>query len=128
MKKLDSTDFFRRATELMLKDMQKLNPDQLLKMIQMFPKGSAQRKAFVERTMGLLKQNNYDINKFSFSQLVSYISLVTESQVESLSIFQNYMDKAMSLRQFSDQELSDNFDAFTNIVHLFALHGCLKDD
>jgi hypothetical protein len=122
---LDSATFHREATALMLKDIQKLGPDQVLKMILMFPAGSAQRKAFVERTMELLKRNDYDISKFSFPQLVSYITLVTESEVESATVFQNYLDKALSLRQFSDEELSDHFDAFTNIVHLFALEGCL---
>ena len=65
------------------------------------------------------------MSRFTFSQLVSYIGFVSESDVESLLVFQSYLDKAMSLRQFTELELSDNFDSFTDLVHLYALNGCL---
>ena len=64
------------------------------------------------------------MSRFTFSQLVSYIGFVS-ADVESLLVFQSYLDKAMSLRQFTESELSDNFDSFTDLVHLYALNGCL---
>lgn len=94
----------------------------------MFPSGSAQRKGALERTMELIKQGKYDIAAFSFPQLVSFATLVTSADVENMGTFQVYLDRALSLGHFTDQELSDNFGSFTDLVHLYALSGCLRED
>lgn len=126
--KLHSTQFFDRSTDLILNDIQQVEPAQLIKMVKLFPSGSSQRSRFLSRSLSLLQSSNYDMSRFTFPLLVSYIGFVAEADVENLLVFQDYLDRAVSLRQYTEQELSDNFDSFTELVHLYALNGCLKED
>jgi len=84
MKKLNIENFLVKSSELLLSNITQLDPAQLLKLIANFPKGSEERTVFVKKTLEQFKNNDYDINKFTFPQLVTFISLVNETKTESL--------------------------------------------
>lgn len=87
MKKLNIENFVVKSSELLLSNITRLEPTSLLKLIVNFPKGSEERTVFVKKTLEQFKNNDYDINKFTFSQLVTFISLVNETKAESLELF-----------------------------------------
>ena len=103
-------------------------PVELIKTIKSFKKGSPQRAEFVKRLMMDLKRKNYDMTKFNFVQLVDMIELISETDIENVIIFQNFFDKAISLNQYSDADLLNDFEPFTKLIHVFALNGCLQND
>jgi len=84
MKKLNIENFLVKSSELLLSNITQLDPTQLLKLIANFPKGSEERTVFVKKTLEQFRNNDYDINKFTFPQLVTFISLVNETKTESL--------------------------------------------
>lgn len=128
MKKLNIENFQVKSSELLLSNITQLDPTELLRLITNFPKGSEERTVFVKKTLEQFRNNDYDINKFTFPQLVTFISLVNETKTESLQLFQTYLDKAVSFELYQDQELQDNFGKYISIIYTFALEGLLEDN
>ena len=75
-----------------------------------------------------MREDKYDIRAFNFTQLVTFIQIVSETHYQDLPVFRNYLDAAISQGLFSDTDCKNDFGNMIKLMHSYALNSCSNDD
>lgn len=74
-----------------------------------------------------MRQDKYDIRAFNFEQLVSFIQIVSETHIQDVSVFRNYLNAAITQNVFTDDDLANNFRSYVKLMHNLALNSFLEE-
>jgi len=124
---LDLSTFYRECSSLLVKNPSSLKPADLLNLLNNFSANNQFKDKIVRDVLKLMRQDKYDIRAFNFDQLVSFIQIVSETQIQDVQVFRNYLDAAISQTVFTSEDLSANFRSFLKLMHNFALNSMLEE-
>ena len=83
-----------------------MNPESIVKIIEMIENKPKEKKLFIKRVIQAFKQDKYNIKDLSFKDLTYFIGLVADHQIEDIQVFQLYLDKAFSFEIWDKKVLS----------------------
>ena len=106
---------------------EKLKPIQLIEVLDSVSVSAAARSRLIQDTLKVMRQDKYDIRQFNFSQLVTFVLAVADSQPQDLIVFKNYIDAAVIQNFFSDADLNSNFGSLIDLLHAYALANEMDD-
>ena len=124
---LDISAFHRECSNLLVQNPSNLKPADLLNLLSNFSAKKELKDRIVLDVLKLMRQDKYDIRSFNFEQLVSFIEVVSETQIADVAVFRNYLNAAVAQNVFTHDDLSNNFRSFVKLMHNFALNSQLEE-
>jgi hypothetical protein len=64
-----------------------MNPESIVKIIEMIENKPKEKKLFIKRVIQAFKQDKYNIKDLSFKDLTYFIGLVADHQIEDIQVF-----------------------------------------
>jgi hypothetical protein len=102
---LNLSSFQRECYNVLVKNPSNLKPADLLNLLNNFAAGKELKDSIVRDVLKLMRQDKYDIRTFNFDQLVQFIQIVSDTQIQDVQVFRNYLDAAISQNVFTDEDL-----------------------
>ena len=121
---IETTKFFHNCTRLLEDRIEKLRPEVFFKSMEMLEDAKLKER-YLQAMLGKMRSNKYDIRKFDFNQLATFINLVAMHSKKDLHVFYRYLLNCLEQNFFPMMTLEqdDNFRTLSKLFYLFVKEG-----
>ena len=81
---LETSIFFQKTSDYLLNKTQSMNSESIMKVIELIENKPKEKQLFIKRVIQAFKQDKYNIKDLSFRDLVYFVGLVADNQIEDI--------------------------------------------
>ncbi|CDW75767.1 UNKNOWN [Stylonychia lemnae] len=89
---------------------------------------ASDKKKFVDSFIRALRENRIDIRRFNVYQLEKAVQMIHGHSKKDLHVFHKFFDQCLEQGYYKQQQLLDNFSAFSKLFYIFVKEGFITQD